>query len=506
MIVPSLLLVPLGLAGAWPAAPPQDGAGGGFAAQAARVEERVLDNGLTVIVLPRGEAPVVSFHLHVEAGSMDEVSGQTGLAHFAEHMAFKGSPRIGSQDWEAEREALAACDAAWALYETAVESGEDVERVQELHEAFESAREQADALTEAAAFDHAVEEAGGAGNASTGADGTNYFVSVPAQYLETFFWLTREQIGAPVMREFYKERDVVMEERRLRVESSAYGALMEAVLNTAFVAHPYRDSTIGHMDDLRFLDRQEMSAFWDRHYTADRMVLAVVGRVEPEDVFGYAEEYLGDLPRGRAPRPRRTTEPPQEGERVVRVIRPAAPRVALAWKAPVSTGRTGLAQLALGEVLAGGPASRLEERLVKEERIVASVNWWSGDPGDVDPALFVVMVRPLPGASLEACADAVQEEMDRLARGGPTERELAGARRRAKMDILGSLETNADWAWALAENEVLEGGWRYLFTQLDALDAIGAVDVAQMAATFTLDRRTTGYLVPAGRGAGEGGR
>ena len=203
----------------------------GFEALAATVHERQLANGLRVLVMPHGDAPVASFHVHVNTGSIDEAAGLTGLAHFAEHMAFKGSRRVGATDWLAERRALDACDDAWKGYERAIAAGVDADQVETLRVAFERARDAADALCDPGAFDRFMETSGGRNsNASTGADSTSYFVSLPVERMETWFWLTREMLGDPVMREFYKERDVVMEERRMRfcVRESTTAVLADA--------------------------------------------------------------------------------------------------------------------------------------------------------------------------------------------------------------------------------------------------------------------------------------
>jgi len=469
----------------------------GFQALADEVEMTVLDNGLRVIVLPRGEAPVASFRVHVLTGAIDEAAGLTGLAHFAEHMAFKGSERIGAGNWLSEKLALEECDRAWKAYEAARAGG--AEEAAALLKEFDAARERADAYSRAPDFDAVVEEAGGAdSNASTGVDATRYYVSLPSNRLETWFWLTREMLGAPVMREFYKERDVVMEERRMRTDSDPFGSLFEAVLNAAFTAHPYRDSTIGHMDDLARLDRPEMISFWERHYTAGRMVVAVVGKVEPSEVFSLAETYLSDLPVSKQARNPRTVEPRQKGPRTVEVVRPASPALFAAWHTPPLRGRTAVVHDVLGSILHGGASSRLHVRLVKEEKIAATVQGIVGFPGRLDASLAGVLVVPTSGNNLEDCLNMIQEEIHFLAERGPTERELEGVRRRAKMDLLSSLGSNPGLAGALAQAEAEEGGWEALFDSLEALEEVEAADIRAAAGTYLSHQRTVGYLLPPG--------
>lgn len=481
---------------------PAPQAASGFQALAEQMRERTLPNGLRVLVLPRGSAPVASFHIHVAAGAIDEPAGLTGLAHFAEHMAFKGSRRIGARDWATESAALAACDVAWARVEGARLDGASADEVAAAEAAFEQARATADAWSDLGAFDRALETAGGRdSNASTGADATHYYVSLPAARMEQWFWLTREMLGDPVMREFYKERDVVMEERRMRTDSNPLGAALETLLHTAFVAHPYRDATIGHMDDLRNLDRPEMIEFWRRHYTADRIVLAVVGGVEPAQVFTLAERYLGDLPAGSAPRPRRTAEPAPPGPREVTVVRPSSPMLLVAWPTPPQTGRRGLLFEALGDLLAGGPSSRLARRLIQEEQAAVEVDWLSAYPGRIDPTLFGLSVVPAPGRELRESLELAQQEVDRLAAEGPSDRELAGLRRRAMMALLERLGSNSGLAEALAEHEAEDGGWERLFRALEVLDGIDGADLARAAALLRPESRTAVFLRPPAAGS-----
>ncbi|MCH2111484.1 MAG: insulinase family protein [Planctomycetes bacterium] len=490
MLFPALLLV---------AVPAQES---GISQMAEQASSFTLDNGLRVVVLPRGEAPVVSFQIYVQTGSMDEISGFTGLAHFAEHMAFKGSSRIGARNWLAEEEALRRVDEAWTRYESATHapSGEFTPKeLEALRARFEALDERAMNMANAGAFDAAVEGAGGLNqNATTGADATRYFVSLPANRLETWFWLTREQIGRPVMREFYRERDVVMEERRTRTDSSPVGAGIESLLNSAFVAHPYRDSTIGHMDDLKNLDRPEMISFWDRHYTADRMVIAIVGRVDPAYVQALAEQYLGGLPGPGEPRPRRTKEPIQGGEKVVMLARPSSPMVLLGWKIPSLVGRQRLIFDALADVLYGGPSARAQDRLIKREAVASFIEGFSGFPGRVDPNLLVTLIGLIPGASPQQAVEILQEEMTRLAAEGLRPDEMQGMKRRIKMKLLEQLSTNMGIAEALAESEAEDGGWETVFSTLSILDSITPDEIQSVAGELLADSRTTVYILPPG--------
>ncbi|HKE02357.1 MAG TPA: insulinase family protein, partial [Planctomycetota bacterium] len=210
----------------------------GFPALSSKVASRTLANGLRVLVLPRGEAPVVSFHTYVDVGSVDERPGITGIAHMFEHMAFKGSPRIGTRDWGAERGALAAEEAAFLAWRAAADAKRN--DASDLERRFEEVQARALELVASDEYSTAIDRAGGVGlNATTGTDATQYFYSLPANKLELWAWLESERFADPVLREFYKERDVVHEERRLRTDSNPLGKLVEEALLAAFEGHPY---------------------------------------------------------------------------------------------------------------------------------------------------------------------------------------------------------------------------------------------------------------------------
>ena len=219
-----------------------------------RLTEHRLPNGLTFLIYERPGAPVVSFYTHVNVGAAQEVPGITGMAHMFEHMAFKGTTVIGTNDWPAEKVALDKVETSWdALYaERTKIGGGDPARLKELEKAFKDAQEAADRYIVKNEFGDIIDRQGGTGmNASTGSDQTNYFYSLPANKVELWAYLESERFRDPVFREFYKERDVVMEERRLRTESQPTGRLMEQFLATAFVAHPYKQPVVGYMSDLQ---------------------------------------------------------------------------------------------------------------------------------------------------------------------------------------------------------------------------------------------------------------
>src|ERR1700728_1107326 len=286
-----------------------------------RITVKKLPNGLTLMICERPEAPVFSFFTMVDAGSAQDPLGQTGLAHMFEHMAFKGTDKIGTTDYAAEKPALEKVETAYAAYiaERDKEVGRDEAKLKELEKAWKDAMAAADQYVVANQFGKIVEQNGGQDlNAFTDYDETGYHYSLPSNRLELWAYLESERFLHPVLREFYKERNVVIEERRLRTDSNPIGRLEEQFNAAAFEAHPYHRPTIGWMSDLNYFSATDAKKFFDKYYVPANMVVAVSGDVKAEQVMPILEKYFGRLPLSQKPDETTTTEPPQNSERKVR--------------------------------------------------------------------------------------------------------------------------------------------------------------------------------------------
>ena len=295
------------------------------------VTEHRLANGMKFIIVERHEVPVISFHLYADVGSVDEEAGVSGMAHMFEHMAFKGTEDIGSTDYEGEKKALIKVDEAYAALEEERRRREalDGNRLAKLEEDFRQAQEEAARYVVANEFPRAIEEAGGTGlNASTGSDSTNYYISFPSNKLELWFSLESARFLSPVLREFYRERDVIIEERRMGVESNPVGNLIEEFLSVAYKAHPYGRSSIGWRSDLEHMTRSQAKRFYSIYYTPPNLTAVIVGDVDPAEAIRLAELYFGRVPTG--PRPERTS---------ARAIARSAPYSPTCWPSPVASRR-----------------------------------------------------------------------------------------------------------------------------------------------------------------------
>src|SRR3984893_2462268 len=229
-----------------------------------RVTEFTLSNGMHFIVLERHDAPVVSFHSYVNAGAVDDPSGKTGLAHMFEHMAFKGTETIGTKNYAAEKKSMDEVERIYDQYDAERNKGQqaDATKVEALDKELKAAMEKANSYVVPNEYPRIIEENGGVGlNAGTSEDSTEYYYNFPKNRLELWYLLESQRFYDPVFREFYKERDVVREERRMRVESSPQGRLVEALLATAFAPHPYRVMPGGWGSDIDTFRMQESKLF-----------------------------------------------------------------------------------------------------------------------------------------------------------------------------------------------------------------------------------------------------
>lgn len=463
-----------------------------------KVAEFTLDNGLHFIVVERHDAPVVSFHTYANVGSVDEVKGITGMAHVFEHMAFKGSTTIGTTNYQAEKQIMENIDTIFMALKAERRKGEraDPERLAALEKEFKQLQEEAEQYLVHDEFEEALSRAGSVGlNAQTTSDATHYTVSLPSNKIELWMSLESERFLNPVLREFHKEKDVVMEERRLRVESRPIGRLLEEFLAVAYKAHPYGEPGIGHMSDLRTMTRAEAEAFFKTYYTPGNLTIGIVGDVDPESVRAMAQTYFGRIPAGPAPEPVETVEPPQLGERRVVVEDPAQPLVLIGYHKPGIRDEDNAVYDAISDIIGAGRTSRLYKNLVKEKKIAVAASGLQGLPGNKYPGLFLFFAIPAKGHTNAACKEAILTEIEQLKATPVSREELEKAKTRARAGLIRQLASNSGLAAQLTSYEVLTGDWRELFKQLDRIEQVTAEDIQRVAKeTFTSTNRTVGVI------------
>ncbi len=461
-----------------------------------QVREKTLSNGLKLIVLPRAGAPVVSCLMYADVGGVDENQNATGLAHVFEHMAFKGTDTIGTTDARKEQEALAKVDAAFLELraERLRRPKPDEKRLAELQKAFEAAREAAQQYVVPNELGEILERAGAQGlNASTSWDQTRYFYSLPSNKLELWAATEADRFTNPVLREFYKEKDVVMEEKRMR-ESQPIIRLIDEYMPVAFKASMYRSFIIGHMSDLQGLTRQQAEEWFKTYYSAKNLTAVVVGDVNPDTAIPLLEKHLSKIPAGRKPDPLVTEEPPQRAEKRVVMEDPSQPMLIVGYKRPDITHPDDAVYDAIADILGNGRSSRLYRALVKEKQIALEAVAFTGLMSKYEN-LFLFLAVPNKGKTNAENEQAIYAEIERLKNEPVSAEELAGVKARAKAGFIAGLQSNMGLAQQLATAQNLLGDWREAFRALDRIDKVTAADVQRVAkATFTRNNRTVGMI------------
>ncbi len=480
------------------------------------VTQHTLKNGWTFILVERPVAPVFSFITRVNVGSAQEGAGRTGLAHMFEHMAFKGTPRIGTKNYPAEKVALAALEESYQAYQMEKLSRKaDPEKVKSLYDTFKQRQREASQYVIKNEFGDIIEREGGVAlNAFTGADVTGYFYSLPANKVELFAYLESERFLQPVFREFYEERDVVMEERRLRTESQPFGRLLEQFVATAFMAHPYQHPVIGHASDIQAYTITDAKKFYETQYVPSNMVTAIVGDIDAKAVIPLLEKYFGRIPAGSPPPPIRTVEPASITEKIVILQDPSQPLYLEGYHKPAATDVDQPVYDAIDDILTNGRTSRLFRSLVRDKQVAVSVGAYGAYPGDKYPHLWLAYGVPGRGVSNQTVQQALREEFDKLKTQDVSDEELARFRTRAKAGLLRSLKNNLGLAMHMTDYHMLFGDWRELFRYITRFDHVTKADIRRVAkAMFQPTNRIVGMIetvpppgvaIPASAAKGEG--
>ncbi|WP_353929887.1 pitrilysin family protein [Okeanomitos corallinicola TIOX110] len=459
-----------------------------------------LDNGLKFIVLERHQAPVVSFLTYADVGGIDEPDGQTGVAHFLEHLAFKGTKRIGTTDYQAEKPLLEKLEELDKKIRSAKAKNQK-SAVDELETKFKLVEAKAVKLVKQNEIGQIVEQAGGVGlNATTSSEATRYFYSFPANKLELWMSLESERFLDPVFREFYKEKDVILEERRMRVENSPVGLMVEKFMDTAFKVHPYRRPTIGYDEDIRNLTPENVRTFFENYYVPSNLTIAIVGDVDPDEVKKLAQVYFGRYQAKTKGQAKITSEPQQTKTRELTLELPTQPWYFEGYHRPAITDPNNAAYDIIASLLSSGRTSRLYKSLIEEKRIALAAQGINGYPGDKYPNLMLFYALTAPGHTVDELAIALRTEIDKLKTEPVSPKELERVKNQARAGLLRSLDSNMGMAQQLLEYEVKTGSWRNLFKQLDDIAAVTPADIQRVAqTTFTPENRTVGKLLSKGK-------
>ena len=343
-----------------------------------------------------------------------------------------------------------------------------------------------------------MQQAGGVGlNANTSVEATRYFYSFPANKLELWMSLESERFLEPVFREFYKEKDVILEERRLRVDNSPIGTMVEALLDKAYTVHPYKRPTIGYDRDIRNLTRLDVQKFFDAYYVPSNITIALVGDVNPKQVKQLAQTYFGRFKAKPSPPKLKAVEPNQTEVKEVELKLPSQPWYLEAYHRPALTHPDSVIYDVIGSLLSDGRTSRLYKSLVEKQQVALNAQGFSGFPGNKYPNLMLFYALTAPNRTVDELATGLRTEIEKLKTEPVSTTELERVKTQARAGVLRSLDSNSGMAQLLLEYEVKTGSWRNLFKELERLRGITAADVQRVAnTTFKPENRTIGRLLP----------
>jgi predicted Zn-dependent peptidase len=462
------------------------------------VVTHVLPNGMTFLFLRREGAPTVSFVTQFRAGAVDEWTGVSGMAHLFEHMLFKGTPTLGGKDSVSERQIFPRVDAVADSFTAEFRKGDgaDTALLSRLRDRLRQLEDSARRFVVSNELDRVLTENGAIRlNATTFNDGTTYFFSLPANRAELWFVLEADRIRNPMLREFYSERDVVMEERRLRVETQPGGLLREEFLEAAFRAHPYGRPVVGLASEVQTLSRNAAQDYFRRFYGPNNAVVAIVGDIDTTAMIHLADRYFGNIPAGEPHKPVVTQEPPQRGERRIEVEYDANPIVMIGYHVPDAASPDAPALAVLSSILTGGRTSRLVQRLVVQNQIAANIGSGS-QPGSRYPRLFTFSGMPIAPHTTQEIETAVYEELERIQKEPPGDYEMQRVRNQVEAQSYGRLDNAFFVALQLASSEALWRDWRRTFRDDAAIRRVTPEAVQRVARTyFSKSNRTVATLV-----------
>jgi predicted Zn-dependent peptidase len=463
-----------------------------------KVVKAKLKNGLTVLMLERHISPTVALYIRHCVGAVDETKGESGAAHLLEHMMFKGTTTIGTKNYPAEKILLEKIERTGEALDKEKRKAQkaDPKIIQNLTVQLKKLNLQHKQYIIANEIDRLYTENGGLDmNASTGQDVTTYQVSLPANKIELWARIETDRLINPVFREFYTERDVVMEERRQRVESDPDGKLYEQFISTAYKTHPYGRPIIGWTEDLTNLNPNSLRNIFAKYQAPENIVIAVVGNINPADTLKLIDKYFGRIPASRENKNIIPAEPIQTEERKVSVQFDANPMMIIGFHKPTAPAYDDYVFDVLETILTKGRTSRMYNLLVTEMQIAESVSASNGVPGTRYPNLFTISAKPrYPHTNIEL-EEIILKEIENLKAQPVSDAELAKAKNQLKMGYVQSLNSNAELASTLSYYEVLLGNFHYFSNYLTNIEKVTGADIQSAARLYlNSENRTTAVL------------
>jgi predicted Zn-dependent peptidase len=473
--------------------------------QAATLEEKVVEhtmkNGMKLLMVERHTSPTVSAWIRFKVGSVDERSDERGIAHMLEHMLFKGTTTLGTTNYAAEKPILDKIeDVALAL--TAEKA-----RREKGDKGLIAGLEKQLAVLEADASKYVIKDEffelysknGGTGyNAFTSRDGTTYLISLPANKLELWAAIESDRLQNAVLREFYSERSVVMEERRRSYDADPESKLWETFVASSFLAHPYGQPTIGWKTDIENLTRSKAERFFHSYYAPNNAIVAIVGDIDTKATIALVERYFGAIEPGKELPPVTAEEPKQAGERRIELIAEAEPTVMIGFHKPAISDPDDYVFDVISMILGSGRTSRFYKKLVIEKQITSDIGAFDA-PGHRYPSMFVISANPRAPHTIKEVEEAVQSELDLLKTTPVAGRDLQRILNKIEYEEVRQMGTNGGLARNLTEYEATTGSWRYMTEHRGKIAKVTPADIMRVAGTyFTRENRTVGFIIKKG--------
>jgi predicted Zn-dependent peptidase len=486
------------------------------------VQERTLANGMKILMVPRPGVPRVVCHVYYKVGSINERPGITGIAHVHEHMMFKGTRIMGVTDFDKDAAIDRQIDdLVGAIYHERYwkAGGGDPARLAQLQKQYDELVKSEKPYVIKDDLWAAYMKNGGTGlNASTSNESTGYYVTLPTNKVELQMLLESDRMLNAYFREFYSEKDVVMEERRL--SENRPGSLFEEQVNAAFyAASPYHWNVVGWMEDLRRITKADLVAFHNTYYVPNNCVAIYVGNFDPTVIAAMAEKYFGRLPRGPELEPIRTSEPPQYSHKRMYGEGPAPTSLQMMFHTPPQ-GHTDTAALTLlanvlgsggggrgrfGPRAVGGETGRLQKLLIKEKAMAVTVSASNRPQWYVGAFQFNATPRLDKSVRPEDLEKEIWAEIEKIKKDGATADEIQKAKNRAEAMFVRGLGSTMGLAREIGLAE-LHRGWRSLLTDLDALKAVNNEDVKRVASTYFVKDNSLTAIYERKMAGREGGR
>jgi predicted Zn-dependent peptidase len=456
-------------------------------------KEYMLKNGMKVLLLEDHNSPLVVCRLYLKVGSVYENIGKSGISHMLEHMMFKGTKRIGVLDTAASFSLETKIDSLFRLSDSYYAKGDTAQ--------FTKIRALAKTVSDSQRTFHKnnelwnlyQKEGGTSLNAWTGDDMTAYIVTLPSNKLELFLWLESDRLANPVMREFYTERDVVTEERRLRYENSPYGRYYESLFSTFYEAHPYRIPTIGYMSDIRQLKRDDAFNHFRKFYAPNNAVLVLIGDFFADSAKLQIEKYFSDIPKGEPISPIVTEEPAQIGAKQLVVKKDAAPVITILYRVP-SFPDSSIYAIDLASSILSGKSGRLWKKLVDEKGLCTSISASYGLQRY--SSYFFIQADLTETANHAEVQKLIVEEVDKLGVYSVSNRELLKVKNIAEADMINALRSNERLADQLAWAENTAGSWNFLNEYSKRTSEVTADMLQKTAKKWLIEKNMTiGWLI-----------